>query len=45
MGLRKASGTIIIIQDGDLEYNPKNYSRLINPILQIKQMLFMVLEF
>ncbi len=36
MGLRKASGTIIIIQDGDLEYNPKNYSRLINPILQNK---------
>ena len=45
-GIKSASGKIIIIQDGDLEYNPKNYVKLIKPILQKKkQILFMVLEF
>jgi dolichol-phosphate mannosyltransferase len=34
LGIKKAKGEIIIIQDGDLEYNPKNYPRLIKPILQ-----------
>ncbi len=35
-GIKSASGKIIIIQDGDLEYNPKNYVKLIKPILQKK---------
>ncbi len=32
-GIKKSSGEIIIIQDADLEYNPNDYSRLIEPIL------------
>ena len=35
-GIKKASGKIILIQDGDLEYDPKNYFKLIKPILQKK---------
>tara|TARA_B100001175_G_C19337424_1_gene555667 strand:- start:101 stop:802 length:702 start_codon:yes stop_codon:yes gene_type:complete len=35
-GIKSASGKIIIIQDGDLEYDPKNYPKLIRPILQRK---------
>lgn len=33
-GFLKATGTIVIVQDADLEYDPADYPRLIQPILQ-----------
>ena len=33
-GLNYADGGILIIQDGDLEYNPEEYKKLIKPILE-----------
>ena len=40
-GIKFASGDIILIQDADLEYEPNDYQKILNPILTNKAMLFM----
>lgn len=34
VGIALASGDIILIQDGDLEYDPNDYARIIDPIVR-----------
>ncbi len=36
VGFMQAQGDIVIIQDGDLEYNPSDFQVLLNPILENK---------
>ena len=36
LGLKNATGDILLIQDADLEYNPEEYPNLIAPILSNK---------
>lgn len=35
-GLKYFTGDIVVVQDGDLEYNPEDFKRLIRPILEGK---------
>lgn len=35
-GFRAASGSVILVQDADLEYNPTDYPALLEPVLQGK---------
>ena len=36
---KKIKGDIVLIQDADLEYNPKDYKKLINPIINNKHLV------
>ncbi len=41
LGVKQATGDFIVIQDGDLEYNPADYKKMIYPILK-KQAQFVI---
>ena len=34
VGLAKVTGDIVLIQDGDLEYDPNDYAKIVTPILE-----------
>ena len=34
VGLERATGDIVLIQDGDLEYDPNDYARILDPIVR-----------
>jgi glycosyltransferase involved in cell wall biosynthesis len=33
-GIRNATGELLVVQDADLEYDPKDYAKLIQPLLE-----------
>jgi len=37
LGLAKATGDIVLIQDGDMEYEPNDYPKILEPLVQGKQ--------
>ena len=41
-GFRAATGDVVVIQDADLEYDPTDYGKLIQPILAAKPTWFSV---